>query len=377
MNWRYAAVALTVSVMACEGFASASEIKLTLPKHSHLTAVQRLNRDGVEAIRKQNNEKAEAFFYKAYLLDPDDPFTLNNLGYISELRGDVDRAQRFYALAKQEPSEAVIAVASSPRVKGRSINQAVAVEGASLPIDHDNVEAVRLLSQGRAPEVDLLLQTALKSDPNNVFTLNNMGVAKEMEGESQEALKYYDRAAGVPSDAAAVVTQNRSWRGRPVIEMAAQNARNLRSRLETQKSVEVRMAELSLRGVSALNRNDLRAADRDFRDAYALDPNNPFALNNIGYLSEMNGDRETAQFFYDRAQAVPGANAPVGLATRHSAEGTNLARVASDSTAKVETKVLEERDVRRKQGEPVLLLRRDNSVIAEPSTPPANPPSHP
>jgi Flp pilus assembly protein TadD len=367
-----------MSLMACEGFAGASDIKLTLPKRSHLTSIQRLNREGVEAVRKHNNEKAEALFYKAYLLDPDDPFTLNNLGYISELRGDVDRAQRFYALAKQEPTDAVIAVASSPRVKGRSINQATAAQGIPLQIDHDNLEAVRLLSQGRAPEVDLLLQRALKTDPNNVFTLNNMGVAKEMEGESQEALKYYDRAAAVPSDAAAVVTQNRSWRGRPVTQMAAQNARNLRTRLETQKSVELRMAELSLRGVSALNRNDLQAADRDFREAYALDPNDAFALNNIGYLSELDGDRETAQFFYDKAQMVPSANTPVGLATRHSAEGINLAQVASDSTAKVETKVLEERDVRRKQGEPVLLLRRDNSVVPEPPTPPAHtPPSHP
>jgi tetratricopeptide (TPR) repeat protein len=135
------------------------------------------------------------------------------------------------------------------------------------------------------------------------------------------------------------------------------------------------MAELSLRGVSALNRNDLQAADKDFRDAYALDPNNAFALNNIGYLSEMDGDRETAQFFYDKAQMVPGSNTPVGLATRHSAEGINLARVASDSTAKVETKVLEERDMRREQGAPVLLLRRDNSVVPEPST--TTPPSHP
>jgi hypothetical protein len=37
-------------------------------------------------VRKKQYEKAEAIFYKAYLYDPTDPFTLNNLGYISELR---------------------------------------------------------------------------------------------------------------------------------------------------------------------------------------------------------------------------------------------------------------------------------------------------
>ena len=52
----------------------------------------------------------------------------------------------------------------------------------------------------------------------------------------------------------------------------------------------------NIRGVSALNRNDLAAAmDQDFRKA--LMPsirNNAFAVNNIGYLSEIEGDRETA-----------------------------------------------------------------------------------
>src|SRR6202023_494944 len=210
------------------------DLKITLPKRSQLTPVQKLNREGVEAIRKHNYEKAESLFYKAYLFDPDDPFTLNNLGYISELQGQVERAQRFYALAGQQRTEAVIDEASSKRVEGRPVNEALAVADVPLELNHANVEAVRLLAQGRAPEADLLLQGALKSDANNIFTLNNMGVAKEMEGESQEALKYYDSAAAVNSDAAAMVTLNRSWRGKPVAEMAAQNARNLRTRLANQ-----------------------------------------------------------------------------------------------------------------------------------------------
>jgi tetratricopeptide (TPR) repeat protein len=192
-----------------------------------------------------------------------------------------------------------------------------------------------------------------------------------MEGESQEALRYYDSAAAVNSDAAAMVTLNRSWRGKPVAEMAAQNARNLRTRLENEMSLEVRLAELNTRGVSAINRNELHAAAQDFRNAYALDPNNAFANNNIGYLSEIEGDRETAQFFYDKAQALAGANTPVGLATRSSAEGLRLGQVASDSDTKVEAKVREDRNARRRQREPILLRRRDDSVVQEPSTPPA------
>src|SRR6187402_287987 len=76
----------------------AQNLRITIPRRSQLTPVQRLNREGVEAVRKKQYEKAETFFYKAYLFDPADPFTLNNLGYVAELRGDLDHALKFYNL---------------------------------------------------------------------------------------------------------------------------------------------------------------------------------------------------------------------------------------------------------------------------------------
>lgn len=375
MAWRRWIIACAIA--ASLGWIPAAwggDIQITLPKRSHVTPVQRLNQEGVEAIRKHNYEKAESLFYKAYLLDPDDPFTLNNIGYISELQGQVDRALRFYDLAGQTATDAVIDRASSQRVEGRSIKEALTIPELPLQINHDNVIAVRMLSQGRAPEADLFLQQVLKKDPNNVFTLNNLGVAKEMEGESEAALSFYEQAAAVHSDAAAVVTLNRSWRGKPASEMAAQNVRNLQERERNQSGVEARLAELNVRGVSAINRNDLGAADRDFRQAFSLDPTNAFAINNIGYLSEIDGDRETAQFYYDKARIMPGANLKVGLASRSSAEGSKLSQVASDNDAKVETKVSQEQQARRAQREPILLLRRDNTPVQEPSTPPPSTP---
>src|SRR5712671_1162594 len=373
MSWKQlVAVGMISATLGWAPGAHAKDLKFTLPKRSHLTTVQRLNQEGVLQIHKHHYEKAETSFYKAYLLDPDDPFTLNNLGYIAELQGQVDRAQRFYQLAAEQATDAVIYRASSSKVEGRTMKEALAIPDMPLQVNHDNVEAVRLLSQGRAPEADILLQKALKDNPESIFTLNNMGVAKEMEGESEAALKYYDSAAAAHSDAAAVVTLNRSWRGKPVTEMAAQNAKNLRSRLEAQKTPEEKVAELNIRGVSDINRNDLSAAKQAFRNAYSLDPNNVFALNNIGYLSEIEGDRETAQFFYDKAQALGGAGTRVGLATRRSAEGMSLSQVAADSQAKVDAKVSQERAARRRQREPILLRRRDNSMVEEPPTPQAN-----
>ena len=345
----------------------AGDLKITIPRRGQLTPVQRLNREGVEAVRKHDLKKAEELFYKAYLFDPDDPFTLNNLGYVAEVQGQIERAQNFYALASKDASEAIIDQASSKQMVGRSMKDAFGLEDGRMQINHANVEAVHLLGQGRAPEADLLLQDALKSDPKNIFTLNNMGVAKEMEGESQEALKYYDQAARGGAEATAVVTTDRSWKGRPISEMAVESAKKLRERMQTDNTKEAQVASLNLRGVSAVNRNDLRAAEENFRKAYALDPNNAFTLNNIGFVAEMTGDRETAQFFYDRAQQAGGANMKVGLATRPAAEGLKLATVAADSDSKVETKVTQDRNALRREHAPIVLRRRDNSLVEEPA----------
>src|SRR5258708_27791137 len=134
MSWKRWVIAAIISfTMGWAMGAKAGEVKITLPKRSHMTPVQRLNQEGVEAIRKHRYEKAEALFYKAYLLDPDDPFTLNNLGYVSELQGQVDRALNFYALAGQQATDAVIDRASSRRGEGDALQKAPGTPAPPLP----------------------------------------------------------------------------------------------------------------------------------------------------------------------------------------------------------------------------------------------------
>ena len=375
--------------------AQAGDLKIILPRHSQATPVQRFNREGVDALRKHDYKKAESLFCKAYLLDPEDPFTLNNLGYISEMKGELDRAQRLYSLATRQATDAVIDVSTAPHFKGRPLDAALANPDLPLRLDHANVEALQLLSLKRAPEADMLLQRARKadssadrksdqsadhkdqkSDPKDVFTLINLGVAKEMEGESEQALQYYDAAVARHSNATAVITADRAWRGKSATEIAEQNARALRRRIEATKTPQAQAAEFSLRGVSAISRNEPRAADEDFRKAYAVDPNNAFALNNIGYVSEREGDRETAQVFYQSARKAPEANARVALASRESDEGLKLTQVAAKNDAKVEDKIADERAARRRRAEPILLRRRDQTIVEEPASLPSTPQSH-
>ena len=367
-----------ITVMVCFGApnARAGDLKLTLPSHSELTLVQRLNREGVDAIRKQQYEKAETLFYKAYLFDPGDPFTLNNLGYISELQGQLERAQKFYALSSEQATDAVIDRANAKRLEGKPMRDAFGtLQDQPMQVNRMNVEAVRLLAAGRASEADLLLQKALALDPRNIFTLNNIGVAKEARGDYDEALTYYLAAADSHSTEPVIVTLNRAWRGKPVSIMAADSAKKLRERMQKAAGSQAQAALLAVRGVSATNRNDWPTARKDFLKSYSLDPYSAFSLNNIGYLSERDGDLETAEFFYARAEKAEDAKVRVGLATRSSAEGKHISAVAVDSDQKVDGRIIQENQARRRHAGPIELKHRDDTPVVEPTVSPGEPQS--
>jgi tetratricopeptide (TPR) repeat protein len=301
------------------------------------------------------------------------------LGYISELQGQLDRAQKFYSLASEQASDALIDRANTTRLEGKPMREAFGgLNDVPMQANRMNVEAMRLLSESRAPEADLLLQKALVLDPRNIFTLNNMGVAKESRGDYDHALTDYMAAADSHSLEPVIVTVNRAWRGKPVSEMAADNAKKLRERIQKTATDQARAALLAVRGVSATNRNDWLAAKQDFLQSYSLDPNSAFSLNNLGYLAEKDGDLETAQFFYARARKSEHVSDRVGLATRHSAEGKHLSVVATDSDHKIADEIVLENQARRRQTGPIELKHRDNTAVEESpglqNTPVAAPP---
>ncbi|MBV9340941.1 MAG: tetratricopeptide repeat protein, partial [Acidobacteria bacterium] len=125
--------------------------------------------------------------------------------------------------------------------------------------------------------------------------------------------------------------------------------------------------------VSAINRNDWRDAEQYFRQAYSLDPSNAFSLNNMGYVSEMNGDSETAQIFYERARSAAGAGTRVGVATDASAKGLRIFQVSEDNDSKVDQRLAQQAEIKRRQGGPIQLRRRDGTPVTGPApVPPAD-----
>lgn len=354
------------------GTAAQAQLKIPLPKRDITTPVQKLNRDGVKALKKHKLAKAQQLFYRAYLLDPNDPFTLNNLGYVSEMHGNIDRAERYYELAAENTSDATVAMASLPEAKGKTIASVAGHVGDhAMEINRYNVQAMGLLMKDRAPEADLLLQKALELDPHNPFTLNNMGYAKEKEGEYEQAFADYSRAANSGSDQRIIVAMKDGWRGKRISEVARDNAKALSKMMEKGESLDAKVARLNLQGVSAINRNDRTTARQDFERAYKLAPDNAFTLNNMGYLAELDGDRETADFYYEKAQEADRNGAIAAVATRKEVEGKPIRAVAEFGDNVISTRMEAEREARAAEGGPVVLHRRDGSIVVDQDKPPA------
>ena len=59
----------------------------------------------------------------------------------------------------------------------------VNLQDATMKVNRQNINAMRLLSQNRGFEAMDLLKKTLPLDPNNTFTLNNLGVASESIGD--------------------------------------------------------------------------------------------------------------------------------------------------------------------------------------------------
>lgn len=346
--------------------AIAQDLRVNIPKRTKPTPVQSLNQKGVKELKKRNVEEAEKMFYRAYLIDPDDPFTLNNLGYISELQGKLDRAERFYQLAAEHRSETTIAASTVPELKGKKLEAATSFAGnQELRVNRGNIEAMNLLAQGRTQEAEQTLTRTLTLNPRSPFTLNNLGYTMEAEGNLESALRYYTEAANQHSSDSIVVALDPRWRGKPISNVAENNVRAVERRMQTENSDTARAARLNLQGVFALNHNDAQQARSYFEQAYKLDPYSPFSLNNMGYISELNGDEETADDFYTLAKDAPGAFAPVSAASHSEMKGMSLSQVAGVNSEDSEADLEAVQRVRRRQGGPIVLRHRDNTPVTD------------
>lgn len=343
----------------------AGDLKVPIPRRGTSTPTEKLNRDGVAEIKRGHRDKAKQLFYKAYLLDPEDPFTLNNLGYVAELEGDADRAVRYYELAARDHTDALIDRSSEASLKGKPLDAAFRqIEDSDRGASKISEQAIVLIQRGHLFEARNLLLSALPSHPKDPFLLNNTGYTMEAVGDLEGALRYYSAAASLHSTQTVIVTPRPKWRGKPISEIAAANAATINEQISRGEGVEAATARLNLRGVAALNDNNPSAARAFFLQAYQRDAQNAFTLNNLGYISEVQGDWESAQSYYEAARSGHEANARVSYSTRKEAEGQKIDSVADNNQSTVESTLKTMQATRRRSNQPIELIRRDGTTPA-------------
>ena len=219
--------------------------------------------------------------------------------------------------------------------------------------------AIVLLRDGHVFEAKNLLQSALPRHPNDPFLLNNLGYAMENVGDVEGALRCYSEAASLHSTKRVVVTPRVKWRGRPVSEVARENAVAMSEQIARGEGVDATTARLNLRGVAALNVNNPSVAKGFFSQAYQQDARNAFTLNNLGYIAELAGDRESAEMYYEAARAGRDAKAKVSYSTRRDAEGQKIDKLADDNQLDVEATLKAVQEMKRREQRPIELKRRD------------------
>jgi tetratricopeptide (TPR) repeat protein len=269
-------------------------------------------------------------------------------------------------------------MASARNLEGKKLSEVTGAYGnLELRVNRGNIEAMSLLEQGRSQEAEDILRNTLKLDPRNPFTLNNLGYTMEKQGDLDSALRFYNDASITHSSEPIVVSLDPKWRGKPISDVAFKNEQAVRARLQSQQSNQDKAARLHVEGVSALNHNQDEKAYQDFREAYRLDPNSAFSLNNMGFVSEASGDKETANEFYSSAQHGEEASAQVSVASHHEMVGVPVGQVAGTNSQASEADLQAEAEAKRRNHAPIVLRRRDNTPVTMPQdqTPPSSEPS--
>ena len=83
------------------------------------------------------------------------------------------------------------------------------------------------LSNGNYPQAEANLLVALDLNPENPYTLLNLGVVYQDMGRTSEAVEIYERLLELNPEETAVQSNNGDYRGRRLVEIARENLRSL------------------------------------------------------------------------------------------------------------------------------------------------------
>jgi Flp pilus assembly protein TadD len=207
--------------------------------------VSRLNERAIVMLEKGHVFEARNLLQSALPTYPRDPFLLNNLGYALEAVGDNEGALRCYSQAASLHSTQRVVVTPRSKMRGRPISEVAAAnaaavseqiakgEGVEAATARLNLRGVAALNDNNQVAARNFFLKAYKLDPQNAFTLNNLGYIAELDGDQESAESYYE-AAQSGRDAKAKVTYatRRDAEGQKITTVADDNQGDVQAALK-------------------------------------------------------------------------------------------------------------------------------------------------
>jgi len=89
------------------------------------------------------------------------------------------------------------------------------------------------LLENKNSEARQYFEESLTIDAENPYTLLNIGVIAEREGQYQQALQYYQRVIGTGTEATAIEASDPEKEGLPLVQIARENIQRLRQRVDS------------------------------------------------------------------------------------------------------------------------------------------------
>ncbi len=162
---------------------------------------------GMIAMRKNNDEKARELLTKAIGMEPDNPFALNELSYLSHLQGDDDAALELVNRALEEAPEYADALCNKGVILyfRSEFEQSSAIFDETLRLVPDHVAAMvgkgnTLTQLCEFDEAQQCYDQALALDPENADACHGKAVLYRMLGLDDEVRRWQERAYTLDHD---------------------------------------------------------------------------------------------------------------------------------------------------------------------------------
>jgi Flp pilus assembly protein TadD len=223
-----------------------------------------MNLDAMQLLRENRGFDATAILRAALALDPQSPFTLNNLGVAHEAIGDFNNALKYYGEAADAHSSEPAVITLNEEWRGRPVSKVAAESAKRLEKKLQNMDpaeknsvmfTMRGVAAANQNDWGTARQNFLKAyslNPNSAFALNNRGYVAEKDGDLETAQFFYQKARRAEDSGERVgLATQRFAEGQALLNVASDSNQKVDNALEQysqQRRRETGPIELTPRG---------------------------------------------------------------------------------------------------------------------------------